>query len=191
MKRNGLRVLLAVLFLVVHATAAGPNYALVMEMANAPGRVDSQKLDESVVWAVKELHLEQQPLPLITVFHVSVPAAKRLGIGGTSLWRNGGNSKRYELWIVGEPSKQTYCQMAVNVLERHFELGLADARRAQAIQSVCFRLDSTVNKDSLAGGRGRHRVEASAATLIDTGDKGFADHEVTCGVSGLYARGRR
>jgi hypothetical protein len=94
---------------------------------------------------VQELHLQGQTLPLIAVFHISSSAASRLGIGGTSLWRNGGDSQRYELWIVGEPSMQIYSQMAVSILDRHFSLSLDDARRTRAIQEVRSRLDSTVS----------------------------------------------
>jgi hypothetical protein len=93
--------------------------------------------------------LEGQTVPLIAVFHISPSVAERLGIGGTSLWHNGGDSKRYELWIVGEASNSIYSQMAVSILERHFALGLDDARRTRAIQAVCSHLDSTVSAKAL------------------------------------------
>jgi hypothetical protein len=83
------------------------------------------------------------------VFHISPAVAVRLGIEGTSLWRNGGDSKRYELWIVGEPTNEIYEQMAVSILDRHFVLKLDDAARTRAIQAICSRLDSTVSAKSL------------------------------------------
>lgn len=42
-----------------------------------------------------------------------------------------------------------YSQMTVSIMERHFELGLDDARRARAIQTVCSRLDSMVSAQAL------------------------------------------
>jgi hypothetical protein len=145
MGQQGRWIWLCLLILTMRADASDTYPSVVMETADAPGRVDQQKLDESVFWAVQELHLQGQPLPLIAVFHISSSAASRLGIGGSSLWRNGGDSKRYELWIVGEPSNQIYSQMAVSILERHFALGLDDARRTRAIREVFLRLDSTVS----------------------------------------------
>jgi len=144
MRRKGRWLWITLLILTMRASAGETGHSLVLEMVDAPGSVDVRKLDESVLWAVEELHLGGRPLPVIAVFHISVSAADRLGIGGTSLWRNGGDSKRYELWIVGEPSNNIYSQMAISILERHFALDLDAARRAQAIQSVCSRLDSTV-----------------------------------------------
>lgn len=154
MRRQGRWLWLGLLIFSIHANASDSTLSLVMEMGDAPGRVDQQKLDESIRWAVKELYLERQPLPLIVVFHISSAVALRLGIGGTSLWHNGGDSKRYELWIVGEPTNEIYGQMAVSILDRHFALKLDDATRTRAIQTVCSRVDSTVSAKSLTP-RGR------------------------------------
>jgi hypothetical protein len=149
MRRQGRWLWLGLLIFAMHANASDSNLSLVMEMGDAPGRVDQRKVDESIRWAVKELYLEGQPLPLIVVFHISPAVAVRLGIEGTSLWHNGGDSKRYELWIVGEPTNEIYGQMAVSILDRHFALKLDDATRTRAIQTVCSRVDSTVSAKSL------------------------------------------
>ena len=149
MRRPGRWLCIGSLLFAMHGNASDSRLSLVMEMADAPGRIDQQKLDESVLWALKELHVEGQALPVIAVFHISSSGAERLGIVNTSLWLNRGDSKRYELWIVGEPSNRIYSQMAVIVLERYFALDLSLARRAQAIRAVCLRLDSTVSAKSL------------------------------------------
>ncbi len=143
MRRQRLWLWLGLLIVCMRVHAEDLNNILVMEMADAPGKIDQQKLQESMFWAVQELHVERQALPLIAVFHVSLSAAERFGIRGTSLWRNRGDSKRYELWIVGEPSNSIYSQMAVSILERHFALRVDGARRASAIRAVCSRLNFT------------------------------------------------
>jgi len=137
------------LIFAMRGDATGSTTSIVMEMADAPGRVDQQKIDESVLWAVTELHLNAKSLPVIAVFHISPSAAVRLGIRSTSLWRDRGDANRYELWIVGAPSNTIYSQMAVGILEPHFSLKLDDAERGRVIQAVCSRLDSTVSADAL------------------------------------------
>jgi hypothetical protein len=149
MRRLGQWVWLGLFIFAIRAETFGANNSLVMEMIGAPGKVNQQKIEESVRWAVEELHLAGQPLPVIAVFHIPASAAEQLGIGGTSLWRNRGDSKRYEFWIVGEPSNSIYSQMAVGILEPHFALKLDGAERARVIKAVCTRLDSTISAKAL------------------------------------------
>jgi len=149
MKGIGVSLWIVLLILAVHAGASELVPPAVLEMADAPGRVDQQKVNQSMIWAVRELNLGGQSLPFVAVFHVSLAAAKHLGIEGTSLWQNRGGNNRYELWIVGEPSNRVYSLMAVNVLERHFALGLDEASRTRAVEAVCRRLDSTVNASAI------------------------------------------
>jgi hypothetical protein len=57
MRRQGRWLWLGLLVFAMRANASDSNLSLVMEMGDAPGRVDQRKLDESVRWAVKELYL--------------------------------------------------------------------------------------------------------------------------------------
>ena len=158
MRRQGRWLWLGLLIFAMHANASDSNLSLVMEMGDAPGRVDQRKVDESIRWAVKELYLWGQPLPLIVVFHISPAVAVRLGIVGTSLWHNGGDSKHYELWIVGEPTNEIYGQMAVSILD---ETGLLAATGSTAYAVPRSARARASLRDRRASRRSRSRTPAS------------------------------
>lgn len=126
-----------------HPQTDPPNL-FVMEMADAPGTIDQQKLRTGLQLSARELKVDERELPCILVFHVSKDSAARLNLTGSSSWHVTGPLIRYELWIVGEPSDYIYAGLAVNILKHQFGLTIEDNERNRIIQSVRSRIATTI-----------------------------------------------
>ncbi len=115
-----------------------------------PGKVSEDKLYRSLQFAAQELHVSPELQSSIYVFHVSAADVKAAGVEMTSVWktlRNGGY--RYELWVVREPTDETYGSLAVSLLKDSFGLLLEqqEARRVKDI--VAMKLAMTLSAKEL------------------------------------------
>lgn len=116
---RSLRTLVALLSLfgfVADATSAShPNQSspfVIFETSDAPGKLDSTKIEECLRLTLREMNVDGRQLPRIVIYHISPEAGRYLGIDTNSNWRSsGGGHLRYEMWIVGPPSNSllTYC----------------------------------------------------------------------------------
>jgi hypothetical protein len=71
------------------ASATHPNQSspfVVFETSDAPGKLDSSKLEECLRLTLRELNLDGRPLPRIAVYHISIQAGHYLGVDTNSNW---------------------------------------------------------------------------------------------------------
>ena len=156
MKRFWLGLALAIGMSLLHSAAfakskdaAADGFVVLEEPGAAGGSLDTQKLSECLRLAVRELGLDNQPLPTLVFYHISQPTAHQLGIGTNSVWRSsGGGHLRYEMWIVDHPSPYIYSYMLASVLERHFQLPIDDEARSRIIARIERSLNATVDAHS-------------------------------------------
>lgn len=109
---------------------------VVMQTADAPGIVNPEDISQGLQYVLDELHLAGQMLLQVVVFHLSEASARQLGVQVTSNWRNSGDDPRYEMWIVGKPSKVIYSLMVESIAEHQFGVQLDEFERARVVRAV-------------------------------------------------------
>ena len=128
-----------------HSTSR-PAQVVIFERRVALGTVEIAKLQQSLSIAQTELQAPAGPLPDLFVFHINDVETELFGVKETSVWRTGRDGGvRYEWWIVGEPTDQTYSALAEIFLERYHGLAVDDAERGRVLHAITQRLSRTVS----------------------------------------------
>jgi hypothetical protein len=127
-----------------------PPQLIIFERQGAPGKIEAARLCESLKITMKELQAPAEPLPVLFVFHINESEADVFGVKETSVWRTDRDGGvRYELWILGMPTDETYSGLAEIFLERHFGVAIEDAERKRVVHAVKARLAGMVSVEVL------------------------------------------
>jgi hypothetical protein len=127
-----------------------PQQFILFERPGAPGKINVDKLRESLKLAAQELHTPADILPGTIVFHISESEAELFGVKSTSIWRTGRKGGiGYEFWFVGEPTDADYSGLAVVLLEDHFNVSLDPTEGKRAVLAVTKKLRGMVSAEEL------------------------------------------
>lgn len=139
---------LAVLFIVVPGFARTPDI-LILNAADAPGKVSTERIAACVRVIAQELKVSSQDFPRIVVLHVSRKGGAAAGVSHTLVRRNfdAGTDHvvYYEFWIVGEPREIDYSAAVMNILENRSGQKLEQKDRMAIMQRALRYLQNTVS----------------------------------------------
>ena len=130
--------------------AADKSKIIVVESADAPGRIASDRVEDCLRLLSHEAGTDADSLPLIVVMHVSQKEAAEAGFFGLgmALRRNSNtdsSSSFYELWLIGEPLTTNYVQALNVVIEQELRLRRNAEEQKRVVARVTRWLDATVS----------------------------------------------
>jgi hypothetical protein len=146
--------LLALILLVVPALASAgappklPENLIFLETRDTEEALQRQKVAQCMDLLARDLSLAGKDLPQVLVVHVSKETGKAIGVKHLEVRRNTGTRPPevyYELWFAGQTSLADYTVAMEAMLERHFDLNLTVAERAQVVTRALRQLSATVS----------------------------------------------